>query len=107
MRTQSEWKVAMSGLASDEWPRSFSTRSPISLGGFIGEGDGEDGIGRDAFFANKPGDAAGDDTRFARACAGKDEQRPLGGFDGGTLFWIEIGDERLHGGGSRREGSLE
>ena len=66
-------------------------------GGLVGEGDGEDGVGGDAFFADEPGDAAGDDARFAGAGAGQDEQRAFSGLDGGALFGIQIVDERLHG----------
>src|ERR1035437_4261376 len=35
MRTQKEWKVEMSGLASDEWPSSRSTRAAISLAALL------------------------------------------------------------------------
>ncbi len=104
MRTQSEWKVAISGLASEEWPRSLFDALAHLAGGLVGEGDGEDGVGRDAFLANEPGDAAGDDAGLAGACAGEDEQRPLGGFNGGALFGIQIGDERLHGAGPGGKG---
>ena len=65
-------------------------------GGLVGEGDGEDGVGSDAFFLDEPGDAAGDDAGFAGAGSGKDEQRTLGGLDGGALFGIQIVEERLH-----------
>ena len=37
------------------------------LGGLVGEGDGEDGVGGDAFFADEPGDAAGDDASLCRS----------------------------------------
>ena len=105
IRTQSEWKVEISGLASDEWPSRRSTRSAISAGGLVGKCDGENRIGRDPFFLDQPGDAAGDDARLARAGAGQDQQRPFGGFNGGALFGIQIFDERRQG-GSRREGFL-
>ena len=74
-------------------------------GGLVGEGDGEDGVGRDAFLADEPGDAVGDDAGFARSGAGKDEQRTFGGFDRGALFGIQIVEELLQGVESRREGS--
>jgi len=67
------------------------------LGGFVGEGDSEDGVRGDAFFANEPGDAAGDDAGLSGAGTGEDEQGTFGGFNGGTLFGIQIVDERLHG----------
>ena len=34
---------------------------------------------------------------FAGAGTGEDEQGAFGGFNGGTLFGIQIVDERLHG----------
>jgi len=71
-------------------------------GGLVGKGDGEDGVGGYAFFLDEPGDAAGDDAGFAGAGAGEDEERPIGGFHGGTLFRIEFFEERVHG-VSRRE----
>ena len=67
------------------------------LGGFVGEGDSEDGVGGDALFANEPCDAAGDDAGLSGAGAGEDEQGAFGGFNGSTLFGIQIVDERLHG----------
>jgi hypothetical protein len=97
MRTQSEWKVQSSGLASEEWSSSRSTRSPISLGGLVGEGDGQDGVRRDAFFADQPGNAAGDDAGLARSGPGQNQQRAFGGLDGGALFGIQVGELRLQG----------
>ncbi len=49
-------------------------------GGFIGEGDGQDISGVDALL-DQAGHARGDDARFARAGAGQNQNRPLGGFD--------------------------
>ena len=51
MRTQSEWKVEMSGLASEAWPSRLLDALAHFGGGLVGEGDGEDGVGRDAFLA--------------------------------------------------------
>ncbi len=73
-------------------------------GGFIGEGDGQNGIGCDALFADEPGDAAGDDAGFAGAGAGQNEQGAFGGLNGGALFGVQAFGERLQG-GIRREGS--
>ena len=87
----------MSGLASDEWPSSRSTRSRHLAGGLVGKRDGQNRVRRDALFLDEPRDAAGDDAGLARAGAGQDEQRALGRFNGGALFGIQIGDERLHG----------
>ncbi len=63
----------------------------------VGEGEGQDGVRRDAFFADQPGDAAGDDAGFARAGSSENQQRPLGGFDRGALFRVQFVDERLQG----------
>ena len=64
-------------------------------GGLVGEGDGEDGVGRDVFLLDEPGNAMGDDAGFARAGAGEDEQWALRGLDGGALFGIEMGEKRM------------
>ena len=64
-------------------------------GGLVGEGDGEDGVGRDVFLLDKPGDAMRDDAGFAGAGAGEDEQGAFGGLDSGALFGIEIGEKRV------------
>ncbi len=45
-------------------------------------------------------------TGFARSGAGKDEQRAFGGFNGISLFWIQLFDERLRQEWRPREGSL-
>ena len=97
MRTQKEWKVEMSGLASEEWPSRRSTRSAISLAALLVKVTARMESGRDALFADEPGDAAGDDAGFARAGSGQDEQGALGGLDGGALFGIQIVEERLQG----------
>ena len=73
-------------------------------GGFVGEGDSQDRIGRDVLLADEPGNAVRDDAGFARAGAGQDEQRALGGLDRGALFGIEMSKERMQG-RVRREGS--
>ena len=95
MRTQNEWKVEMSGLASEEWPSRSIDALGHFAGGLVGEGDGEDGVGRDVFLLDEPGDAVGDDAGFARSGAGEDEQRAFGGFNGGALFGIEMVEERM------------
>ena len=45
--------------------------------GFIGECDGQDGVGGNALFLDEIGDAVGDDARLARPRAGEDEQGAL------------------------------
>ena len=72
-------------------------------GGLVGEGDGEDGVGRDVFLLDEPGDAMGDDAGFAGAGAGEDEQGAFGGLDGGALFGIEIGEKRMQSVSSWRD----
>jgi hypothetical protein len=61
-------------------------------------GDGQNGVWRDTFFADEPGDAAGDDAGLARAGSGKDKQGSLGGLNGGALFGIQVGELRLQDG---------
>jgi len=46
-------------------------------GGLVGEGDGQNGVRRDALLLDKPGDAAGDDARLARAGPGENQQWAL------------------------------
>ncbi len=66
-------------------------------GGLVGEGDGQDGVGRDVFLADEPGDAMRDDAGFARSGAGQDEQRAFGSLHRGALFGIQMFEERLQG----------
>ena len=66
-------------------------------GGLVGEGDGQNRVGRDAFLLDEPGDAAGDDAGFAGPRPGKNEKRALGSLNGGSLFGIQVGEERLQG----------
>src|ERR1700741_2750612 len=70
--------------------------------GLVGEGDGQNRVRGDPLLLDQPRDAAGDDARFAGACSGKDQQRAFSGFDCGTLFGIEIGEERGHDAGPER-----
>jgi len=60
----------------------------------VGKGDGENGVGGDALFADKPCNAAGDDARLSGASTGQNKQRALGSLDRGALFGIEVGDKR-------------
>ena len=78
-------------------------------GGFVGEGDGQNRVGRDILFLDEPGDAVCDHARLARSGAGQDQQRAVGGFDCGALFGIEMVEERMQGvasGGKVPESSL-
>ena len=83
------------------------TRSPISRGGLVGEGDGEDGVGRDVFLLDEPGNAMGDDAGFARSGACEDEQGAFGGLDSGALFGIEMVEERVQSVNSWGDGGPE
>ncbi len=74
-------------------------------GGLVGEGDGQDGVRRDALLADQPGDAAGDDAGLARAGSGENQQGAFGGLDGGALFGIQVGRRAAARGQSGREGS--
>ena len=65
------------------------------LGRFVGEGDGEDGLGRDAF-GDEVRHAKGDGAGLAGACAGEKQHRALGSFRGETLFGIERAEQVLH-----------
>ena len=56
--------------------------------GLVGEGDGEDVSGRDAF-GNEVGDAERDDAGLARASSGEDQHRAVQRFDGLALLGIE------------------
>ena len=67
-------------------------------GGLVGEGDGQNRVRRDAFLADQPGDAAGDDAGLARAGSGEDQQGAFGGLDGGALFGIQVGELRRQDG---------
>jgi transposase InsO family protein len=97
--------VAISGLASEAWPSSLVNALAHLAGGLVGKGDGQNRVGRDAFFLDEPSNAAGDDAGFARPRPGKNQQRALGGLNGGALFGIQVGEERLQG-ESRREASF-
>ena len=57
-------------------------------GGFVGEGDGEDVLGGDAFI-DHVGDAGGDDAGFAGASAGEDEDGAVDVLGGVALLGVE------------------
>ena len=61
------------------------------VGGFVGEGDGEDVPGSDAL-GDEVGDAAGDDAGFAGAGAGEDEQGAVDVVDGGALLGVQAAE---------------
>ena len=71
------------------------TRSPISPAALLVKVTARMESGATFFSLDQPGDAVGDDAGFARSGAGQDEQRAFGGFNGGALFGIQIGEERM------------
>ena len=91
MRTQKEWKVEISGLATVRAPTMDSTRLAISDGGFVGEGHREDGVRRHADAVDEMRDAIGDDARLAATGAGEDQHRAVDRLDGFTLLRVELG----------------
>ena len=105
MRTQSEWKVEISGCLGNFLPRSSGGPLLHFLGRLVGEGDGQDAIGRDAV-ANQLGDAEGDHPSLARAGPRQDQQRPGKRLDGFFLRRVEIhGMDRKAGSGSVKGGA--
>ena len=66
------------------------------LGGLVGEGDGEDGVGRDAALLNEIGDAVGDDAGLAGAGAGEEEHGAIDGEDALALLRVHVGEEVGH-----------
>ena len=56
--------------------------------GLIGEGNRENGVGRDADMVDQVRDAISDDARLAAAGAGQDQYRPADRFHGFTLLGI-------------------
>ena len=112
MRTQSEWKVEISGAAArlsetrfrvsercgHVWPpRDFGQQRAGPLlhfaGRFFGERDGQDPLGLDAV-ADQLGDAIGDDARFAGAGSGENQQRPLKRSHCIKLGRVQVGGHR-------------
>ncbi len=90
MRTQKEWKVASERLGERGVAEEFVDALGHLVGGLVGEGDGEDGVGRDAALLDEIGDAVGDDAGLAGAGAGEDEHRAVDGFDGFALLRIQF-----------------
>ena len=77
--------------------------------GLVGKRDGQDLPGLNAQVAKHMRDAEGQDAGLARASAGKDQQRALGGQDRlalGGVQAIDI-DERLGGLGRRSRGVVD
>ena len=95
-RTQKLWKVARVGLRERGVAEDFFDALGHLLGGLVGEGDGEDGVGRDAALLNEIGDAVGDDAGLAGAGAGEQEHGAIDGEDAFALLRIHVGEEVRH-----------
>jgi hypothetical protein len=65
---------------------------PHFTGGFVGEGDGKDGLGRHAPFSDQVGDLRRDDPGLSGAGSGEDEERRTLVEDGLELFRVEAGE---------------
>jgi len=76
------------------------------LGGFVGEGDGKDGVRGDAFFANEPGDAAGDDAGLSGAGTGEDSKGPSVASTAARCSGFRLSMSGCTADESRREGFL-
>ena len=70
---------------------------PHLTGGLVRKGNGQNRIGRYAFLLNEPSYAAGDDAGFAGPRPGQNQERPLSSLNRGSLFGIQVGEERLQG----------
>ena len=55
---------------------------------FVGKGDGEDSVRRDADIFDQVRNAVSNDARLAAAGTGKDQQRALGGLDRQALLRV-------------------
>ncbi len=97
-RTQKLWKVESSGLASEVWPRIFSTRSAISLAALLVKVTARMESAGDAALFDEVGDAVGDDARLARACAGEQQHGAVDGLDAFALLRIHVVEKAGHGG---------
>ena len=93
-RTQNEWNVEISGLASERAPTSESTRSAISAAALLVKVTARMESGSTPMLLDQVGDAIGDDARLAAARAGQDQHRPIDGLDRLPLLRIELGEER-------------
>ena len=89
MRTQSEWKVEISGCLGSFFPKMHGGPLLHFLGRLVGEGNRENAIGRDAM-ANQLGDAESDHPSLARAGPRQDQQRSGKRLDGFFLRRVEV-----------------
>ena len=75
IRTQSEWKVEISGFRSEPFAQQSGGALLHFVGRLVGEGDGQDAVRRRAV-ADQLGDAVGHHPRLAGAGPGQHQQRP-------------------------------
>ncbi len=66
------------------------------LCGLVGEGDGEDAVGRDAALLDEISDAVGDDAGLAAARAGEQEHGPIDGENALALLRVHVCEEIGH-----------
>ena len=89
MRTQSEWKVEISGRCVELLAQHGGGAFLHFAGRLVGESDGEDSLGTSAV-ANQFGDSVGDDAGFSGSCACQHQQRPCEGVDGVVLCGVQV-----------------
>ena len=89
-RTQNEWKVEITGLATERPPTSLSTRSTISCAALLVKVMARIEFRHHAPILNEIGNAEGDDPGLAATRAGEDQHRPIRGLDGFALLRIEL-----------------
>ena len=95
MRTQSEWKVDISGRCVELFAQHGGGALLHLVGRLVGEGDGQDSLGADAV-ADQLGDAVGDDAGLAGSRPGQHQQRPGERVDGVVLGGIQVHRDRRH-----------
>ena len=95
-RTQNEWKVEISGLASAA-PTSDSTRLGHLRGSLVGKGHRQNRVRLYADAVDQVRDAIGDDAGLAAAGSRQDKHRPVDGLDGFALLRIQFAQVRRQG----------
>ena len=74
---------------ANSWPSKSVDAPHHFLGGFVGEGEQQDPVGRNSLF-QQISDAIGEGAGFARAGAGDDERRSGRRGDGGVLLLVQL-----------------
>ena len=96
-RTQKLWKVESSGLASELWPSSRSTRSDISVAALLVKVTARMESAADAALLDEVGDAVGDDARLAGAGAGQQQHGAIDGLNAFLLLRVHVVEKAGHG----------